>query len=291
MQRSASTTEHFDERLYLEQNPDVREAVRVGRLLSGFEHYILVGRRENRPGMPPDACAAAEQYIGHTAPPASLRLRVHGDDVLLNFITFGQVATGNILRSLPPDAGLDPDSRVLDFGCGCGRVISLLSKSLPGHIFGTDIDKEAIGWCRHNLSHLATFSCNVAWPPLGYADGHFDFIYSISIFTHLPEDMQTAWLQELGRVIKPGRYALITVHGEELFPAEHLAKSEIDKFADAGFYYHIGEATDGLPAFYRTTIHSERYIRTHWSKFFDIQRIIKRGVNNHQDIVVCRKRT
>ena len=91
MPRSTSPMEHFDERLYLEQNPDVLQAVRDGRILSGFEHYILVGHRENRPGMPPDALVAAEQYIGHPAPPTQLRFRVHGDDVLLNFIAFGQV--------------------------------------------------------------------------------------------------------------------------------------------------------------------------------------------------------
>jgi len=41
-------------------------------------------------------------------------------------------------------------------------------------------------------------------PPMSYEDNMFDFVYSISIFTHLPEDMQFAWLQELQRITKPG---------------------------------------------------------------------------------------
>jgi SAM-dependent methyltransferase len=140
------------------------------------------------------------------------------------------------------------------------------------------------------MNALETLSTNGAWPPANYPDSFFDSIYSISVFTHLPDDMQTAWLEELARVMKPGARAILTVHGEWLFPREYLPKREVEKFDQSGFYYHIGEKTEGLPEFYRTTFHSDRYVRAHWSKFFDIERIIPRGLNNQHDIVVCRKR-
>jgi GT2 family glycosyltransferase len=38
----------FDEKLYLQQNPDVAVVVEKGQLSSGYEHYISYGRRENR---------------------------------------------------------------------------------------------------------------------------------------------------------------------------------------------------------------------------------------------------
>ena len=283
------TTERYDEALYLKCNPDVHKAVGSGQFLSGFEHYITLGRMEDRRGMPSDAAFAAEQHLNHKAPPAPLRQRVHGDSVLLNFIAAGQVIAGDILRAIPNDLRLSTESFLLDFGCGCGRVISFLRNSLPGRIFATDIDEEAIAWCQAHMSELADFSSNGAWPPLRFPAGHFDFIYSISIFTHLPEDMQIAWLEELSRVMKPGGHAFLTVQGEWLFPAGHLPQSEVDRFSETGFYYHPGELTDGLPEFYRTTFHSEDYIRTRWSKFFVIENIVRRGINNHQDIVICRK--
>jgi SAM-dependent methyltransferase len=283
-------SERYDEALYLKCNPDVARSVANGRFLSGFEHYVSLGRKEDRKGMPSDAAFAAEQHLNHEAPPAPLRQRVHGDSVLLYFIAAGQVIAGDIVRALPRDLRLTRESVSLDFGCGCGRVVSFLKKSLPGSFFATDIDKEAISWCQVHMSELARFSSNDAWPPLRFQTGYFDFIYSISIFTHLPEDMQIAWLQELSRVMKPGGHAFLTVQGEWLFPAGHLPQSEVDRFSETGFYYHPGELTDGLPEFYRTTFHSENYIRTRWADFFDIENIVRRGINNHQDIVICRKR-
>jgi len=49
---------------------------------------------------------------------------------------------------------------------------------------------------------------------LPFEDGFFDLIFSVSIFTHLPEKMQIAWLEELRRASKPGALVLSSVHGE-----------------------------------------------------------------------------
>ena len=40
---------NFDETLYLKNNSDVSEACSKGQFHSGFEHYILEGRKEARP--------------------------------------------------------------------------------------------------------------------------------------------------------------------------------------------------------------------------------------------------
>ena len=64
-------------------------------------------------------------------------------------------------------------------------------------------------------------------PPLAYCAGQFDFIYSLSVFTHMPETMQYAWVNELRRVLKPGGYLLVTTHGErylESLNAEQLVR-------------------------------------------------------------------
>jgi SAM-dependent methyltransferase len=226
-----------------------------------------------------------------TVPPQALRIRVSGDGDVSNFLRAGEVISENMRQAIPASMDLFvPNSRILDFGCGCGRVVYFLKRALQGNFFGTDIDAEAIDWCASNMEEVATFSVNGAWPPIDFPDAYFDLICSVSIFTHLPKDMQLAWLKDLSRVMKPGAYALLTVQGEWLFPAQELPESENKKFAETGFFYHEGEETDGLPSFYRTTVHSERYVMEKWSTFFEIEKIIRRGVNNHQDIVVCRKR-
>jgi ubiquinone/menaquinone biosynthesis C-methylase UbiE len=125
-------------------------------------------------------------------------------------------------------------------------------------------------------------------PPLQFGDESFDFVYCISVFTHLPEEMQFAWLEELKRVTRRGAYLVLSTHGKELFVA--FPKEAKKRFRAAGFYYCIGDGTEGLPAFYQTSYHTEDYIHRQWGKVFDIVKIVKKGIANHQDLVICRRR-
>jgi ubiquinone/menaquinone biosynthesis C-methylase UbiE len=67
-------------------------------------------------------------------------------------------------------------------------------------------------------ARFAQFEVNGLAPPLAYEANHFDFIYALSVFTHLPESLQTAWMSELARVLKPGGYLLMTTHRECYLP-------------------------------------------------------------------------
>jgi ubiquinone/menaquinone biosynthesis C-methylase UbiE len=274
-----STTLAFDEETYLACNPDVQLAVANGQFTSGFDHFLKFGRRENRRGVTVDPLS------GHGAaphPPEHLRLRVHGGRDLDGYLQLGQIISQDINHLLQAQAiSVPADARVLDFGSGPGRVATWLkAQHANWEISGTDIDAEAIAWARANLANIATFECNQPMPPLHYPDEHFDFTYSISIFTHLPEEMQNAWLQELARVTKRGGYLALTTHSEKLLPPSVTMSTD-------GFYYSVGTGTDGLPGFYQTSFQTSDYIRRVWSKFFGIERIIPRGLAKHQDLVVC----
>ena len=133
------------------------------------------------------------------APPKQLQIRVVGSYVP-NFIESG-------FNSIYPDinrtlkaAGktLEDFHTILDFGCGCGRAIRALAKLLPNcDLHGTDIDPEAIEWLKSNYSKFSEFSVAPHLPPTVYENQMFDFVFGISVFTHLPEDMQFQWLNEL----------------------------------------------------------------------------------------------
>jgi ubiquinone/menaquinone biosynthesis C-methylase UbiE len=93
------------------------------------------------------------------------------------------------------------------------------------------------------------FSVNASDPPLSFGAESFDFIYSISVFTHLPEEMQIAWLREMHRIAKVGATLVLTTHGDTLLDGD--ARSNL---ADKGFVYVVGSGTVGLPEFYQIAL-------------------------------------
>ncbi len=286
----------FDEVTYLQLNPDVLEAIKGGSISCGLEHYIYHGFREHRPGVAPELYNALkgpmEDFLRSVPPeyipPDHLRQRVHGNVDLTAFEIIGRMVSFNIYSSINSIIELGEQHRVLDFGCGCGRIIRYFRKLYAQtRLYGTDIDEEAIVWCQHHLSQIGAFIANKDSPPLPFADDMFEFVYSISIFTHLPEDMELAWLEELRRVTRRGGYLLLTTHSEELL--QDSSEENKEQLRENGFYYSVGNKTEGLPEFYQTSFHTEDYIHRHWSKVFEIEKVIKKGIANRQDLILCRK--
>lgn len=158
-------------------------------------------------------------------PPADLIYLVSGHRDLATFLKAGR-STSDAIRRLLNKHGLKIEQfdRVLDFGCGVGRVMRYWHKT-PGPAWhGTDYNPDLINWCKHNLK-FAEFRVNQLSGPLPYEADSFDFIYVFSVFTHLNERLQFFWIDELSRVLKPGGYLYFTTHGEhylpELTPEEH----------------------------------------------------------------------
>jgi len=125
---------------------------------------------------------------------------------------------------------LKPNEKVLDVGCGIGRMAIPLTRYLneDGEYEGFDVAPEGIKWCRAKITprhpnfrfHLADIY-NEWYNPGGkfeaadykfsYEDESFDFVFLTSVFTHLlPRDMEN-YLSEIARVLKKdGGRCLIT---------------------------------------------------------------------------------
>jgi SAM-dependent methyltransferase len=106
---------------------------------------------------------------------------------------------------------------LLDFGCGCGRLIRHWHGLSETELHGCDYNPELLAWCLDNLP-FAKFELNELQPPLPYSSESFDLVVAMSVFTHLTEELQFEWLAELRRVLKPGGMLLLSTHGESRLP-------------------------------------------------------------------------
>ncbi len=196
---------------------------------------------------------------------------------------------------------LEDHERILDFGCGCGRIALWLSDvARKSRLYGVDIDRAAIEWAAAHLPY-ASFQVNEPLPPLDFPDGFFDLVYCHSVFTHIDEHYQDQWLGELRRVTKVGGLLVLSVHGEHALcyledqwrkrgrdPSPLRDARDIDGFV----YIKDDEWTGGpFPDFYHTAFHSPGYVFAHWAEFFRIRAYVPRGSLDYQDFVLLERST
>jgi ubiquinone/menaquinone biosynthesis C-methylase UbiE len=161
------------------------------------------------------------------------------------------------LRHLIDVAGLTPQDRVLDIGCGIGRIAMPLQDYLADSAgySGFDIVRSGIDWCRENIrrpdfdfSHIDVY--NLAYNPAGkiaaselvfpFADRSFTFVVANSVFTHmLPADTER-YFAEIARVSRPGMRGYIT--------AFLLTEETLRRQAEGRAAYNFRHVFDG----YRT---------------------------------------
>ena len=224
-------------------------------------------------------------------PPLELASRVTRLENLEAYWVSGLQTAGEFFSALMRHADLAAIHRLLDWGCGCGRVTSLFLRNSPiEEIHGCDVDGQAIAWCSANLTK-GHFRRTEPHPPTPYADGTFDAIISFSVFTHLTRDVQKEWLREMRRVLKPGGIFLASVHGE--FAASFSDDSSVrrdlqsDGISD-GLLDHKLDAI-APEAYYRCVYQTRAYTTCEWSPYFDIVEYVERSMGHYQDLVVLRK--
>lgn len=189
------------------------------------------------------------------------------------------------------EAGLtfDKNTRVMDFGCGFGRILRFFMKDVaPGNLIGTDVYLYFIEICK-NIFQDILFDLNDPFPPLHYPDNFFDIIYAYSVFSHLSEEAHLQWLKEFHRLVKPEGLLFLTLRQKQFLLEYNRLRSEpnlsdynkkmAELFGDLEKLspdYEMGKfiysPTGGGGAltddFYGDTVIPPAYIKKHWSKYF-----------------------
>jgi SAM-dependent methyltransferase len=236
------------------------------------------------------ACSGREPVEGESPPPDHLQIRQVGGIWGPLFFSEGRVILAQIVEAFR-EVGypLERAGRVLDFGCGCGRVLRGFEGLDHGaEVWGCDIDAEAIDWSREHLGHVARFACNPAFPPTEFDRGFFDAVYSVSVFTHLPMELQFAWLTELRRIVRPNGFLILSTLGAHYW--QNVIPEVRSEVESRGFAYYTAARTEGLPDFYKYAFHSQAYIRSSWSWFFEVVTIKEKFIHGLNDAVVLRRR-
>ena len=110
-------------------------------------------------------------------------------------------------KKLFDQAGVQPQHRILDIGCGTGTFAVAIKSWLPNaDVVGLDPDPKAVARGRRKADRAAVsirFDEGFA-NAMPYPDASFDRVFSSLMFHHLPHDAKLPTLQEISRVLKPG---------------------------------------------------------------------------------------
>lgn len=222
-------------------------------------------------------------------PPALLRYRVGESLSIAEFIRIGRGCAKLVEDHLRRAGfGFSEGKSILDFGCGCARILRWLAYDYPGvNWHGVDVDADAISWVRCNLPYVHAELISPD-PPLPFENNRFDSVYCFSVFTHLDEELQDDWLVELRRVLKPGGILLLTVHGDAAATTALDGRGMVE-LQTAGFLHRTSEKLRGLtPARYHTSWHTIPHITRKLEAIFGTTSYYQ-VPDGMQDIVVATK--
>jgi SAM-dependent methyltransferase len=231
------------------------------------------------------ATAVAIGPDGLPLPAPKLIFRVAGTTDAGWFLESGRLAEQTI-RAVLDRAGVPLVSlgAILDFGCGCGRVLRRW-QGLDARICGSDLSRPAIDWCRTHLPFVEV-GVNGLDPPLAYDTASFDLVYAFSVLTHLPVEMQFAWRDELSRVLRPGGYLVLSLHGDAY--AEKLNGEERGLYASGECVVRRAQAA-GLNLC--MAFHPPAYVRDRLAEGWELVEHVPRGAlgTPEQDLLVLRR--
>ena len=234
--------------------------------------------------------AMPSEAEGLPVPGPELIARVAKGPDVSAFFWSGRESVRELRRTLAlAGRSLESFESILDFGCGCGRMLLWMNEVGQGRaLHGTDIDSEAVAWCDEHIP-WARVVVNEAEPPLPYPDQTFDLVFNHSVFTHIDERRQDLWLTELQRVTRVGALVVLSVHGEAALPADAWElRSRLEREGIA-FIDHSQPEGFPLPDWYQTTCHAPWYVFEHWGRWFEIRGYLPGAVLGAQDHVLLER--
>lgn len=197
--------------------------------------------------------------------------------------------------------------RIFDMACASGRFLRHVC-AFGGENFeawGADLAHANIAWIKKYLPKDIRAMTNTVVPHLPFEDHFFDVITGFSFMPHI-EHLEDAWLMELRRITKPGGLLYLTIANEATWHDAVNREVTINHFVQTNsvpgnepMSKATFEAPIPGPKFVRRTCqdpvyncyiwHTNEYIQTSWSRYFQIDRIVDFAHARHQAVVLARR--
>lgn len=287
----------FDEQLYLSRYADVYEAVEAGAFPSGYAHYLTYGKAEGRDGskelrhtpptvssgkafeMTPELAAIAKEQGARF----SVSAAIHESDYILAYVI-------NYFKNLKPESdsarlGLtqyfekgredalhveevirklhfSESPALLEFAAGFGRVTRHLVKF---DLTAADIHDQALLFLEAEIG-ARTIPSAISPELMPRAPRQFDFIFVLSLFSHLPDKLFGPWLSRLSDMLSPRGFLMFTTHGEAAAEKSQPLADALDKELGFGYLPH-SDQHDLSSDIYGSTIATHTYVSEQVRRF------------------------
>jgi SAM-dependent methyltransferase len=196
------------------------------------------------------------------------------------------------------------DSKVLDFGCGWGRLTRFFARDVaPGALFGCDPVEEILEVSRRLRVPATLARCDFVPERLPFEE-RFELAFAFSVFTHISEAAHEACLRAIHASLSPGGILIVTVrspaylgHSDAMRPLlDSLGSDPLAALAEPRYLfvphaaepqhpqYHGGEMT------YGETVISLPYIEQRWAALFELLDVSLLTEDMHQVVVTLRRR-
>lgn len=190
------------------------------------------------------------------------------------------------------------ESRVLDFGCGWGRLTRYLARDVaPGNLFGCDANPEVLDVCRQTRVP-ARFARIDEVPSALPFQQRFDLVFAFSVFTHLSEETHLSCLRAIHAGLEPSGVLMLTVRPVPfitdgfatwgLESDEEALRSLLDDEPAYAFAPQTGGPLE--PGTYGAAVLNRPYMRERWGELFSLREIALQIDDMYQVVVMLQRR-
>ena len=194
-----------------------------------------------------------EEFIDSGAEPTEEEFKV--------FYDRGRDMVSRWIKPWLQETKFQPDMRILEFGCGMGRLTNAIAENHPStNVFGIDISKTMVAHAKKNTVDGCTYDTVGAEGKFPFDDEAFDRIYSYAVFQHIStKSVVENSIRELARVLKT--HGRVKLNFEMVFPPPFQNSMRRDTYAFEDSYWRYGwKKVAGLPLWGVKTKKT-----THWS--------------------------